>query len=198
MREEPEFSFTGSADSLNAGRDLVARTRPDILLLDVMLPDGNGLDLIADVKRLSPHTRVVVLTSFTDEHTLERSIESGAIGFASKCSSLSELLATLRQASRGEMVMPTGLLVGLLKRVPRDKNASYLDDNGWEHLTLREREVLERLALGLPGEKIADELCITPLTVRTHIRNLMSKLGVHSRLEAVTFAMRKGLIEPPP
>ena len=95
------------------------------------------------------------------------------------------------------MVIPPGLLVGLLKRVPREKSVVYKDDEVWERLTSREKEILFHLSRGKSGNMIADELNIAPLTVRTHVRNLMSKLGVHSRLEAVTVGMRYGLIEAP-
>jgi DNA-binding NarL/FixJ family response regulator len=197
LRYEPDFEFLGSASSLEKGRNLLKETTPDVLLLDVGLPDGNGLDIIPEVKRLSPETNIVVLTSLTDENTLMRVVDSGISGFVSKDSQLSELLVTIRKAAEGEIVMPTSLLVGLLMRMPRDRAAAFQDENGWERLTVREQEVLEQLATGKSGDEIAEELHIAPLTVRTHIRNFMSKMGVHSRLEAVAFGMKNGLIEPP-
>ena len=197
LRYEPDIEFLGSADSIETGRSLIKDTTPDVLLLDVGLPDGSGLDLIPDVKQISPDTNIVVLTSLKDETTLMRVVDSGISGFVSKDSQLSDLLITIRKAAEGEIVMPTSLLVGLLMRMPRDKAAAYQDDRGWERLTTREQEVLERLAAGKSGDEIAEELHIAPLTVRTHIRNLMAKMGVHSRLEAVTFGMKNGLINPP-
>jgi DNA-binding NarL/FixJ family response regulator len=197
LRYEPDIEFLGSADSIETGRSLIEETTPDVLLLDVGLPDGSGLDLIPDVKQISPDTNIVVLTSLKDETTLMRVVDSGISGFVSKDSQLSDLLITIRKAAEGEIVMPTSLLVGLLMRMPRDKAAAYQDDRGWERLTTREQEVLERLAAGKSGDEIAEELHIAPLTVRTHIRNLMAKMGVHSRLEAVTFGMKNGLINPP-
>ena len=197
LRYEPDIEFIGSAGSLEQGRNLIKETEPDVLLLDVGLPDGSGLDLIPEVNQSCPDSNIVVLTSLTDETTLMRVVDSGISGFVSKDSQLSDLLITIRKAADGEIVMPTSLLVGLLMRMPRDKAAAYQDDKGWERLTVREQEVLERLASGKSGDEIAEELHIAPLTVRTHIRNLMSKMGVHSRLEAVTFGLKNGLIEPP-
>jgi DNA-binding NarL/FixJ family response regulator len=197
LRYEPDIEFLGSAGTLEKGRRMLSETEPNVLLLDVGLPDGCGLDLIPEVNQLSPETNIVVLTSLTDETTLMRVVDSGISGFVSKDSQLSDLLVTIRKAADGEIVMPTSLLVGLLMRMPRDKAAAYQDDNGWERLTVREQEVLELLARGKTGDEIAEELHIAPLTVRTHIRNLMSKMGVHSRLEAVAFGMKNGLIEPP-
>ena len=197
LRYEPDMEFLGSADSLEKGRRLLIETVPDVLLLDVGLPDGSGLDLIPEVKQISPETNIIVLTSLTDEATLMRVVDSGISGFVSKDSQLSELLLTIRKAADGEIVMPTSLLVGLLMRMPRDRGAAYQDDKGWERLTVREQEVLELLASGKTGDEIAESLHIAPLTVRTHIRNLMAKMGVHSRLEAVTFGIKNGIIDPP-
>ena len=197
LRYESDIDFLGSASSVTKGHNLIRETTPDVLLLDVGLPDGNGLDLIPEVNQISPDTNIVVLTSLSDEATLMRVVDSGISGFVSKNSELSELMETIRKAADGEIVMPTSLLVGLLMRLPRDKAAAYQEEKGWERLTMREQEVLELLATGKTGSEIAEELHIAPLTVRTHIRNLMSKLGVHSRLEAVTFGMKNGLIDPP-
>lgn len=197
LRVETDFQFAGSAGTFSAGAELIRRTCPDVLLLDVGLPDGDGLDLIPQVKLASPKTQIVVLTCLNDEMTLMRAIDRGVNGFVSKSSSLTELLTAVRKAADGEIVMPTSLLLGLLTRIPRDKAVNYKEDQVWETLTLREREILNRLARGKSGSSIASELNIAPMTVRTHVRNIMAKLGVHSRLEAVAFGLRNGLIEPP-
>ena len=176
---------------------LVREKTPDVLLLDVGLPDGNGLDLVDYIKNISPLTQIVVLTSLTDEATLMRAIDCGVSGFISKSSPLTELLVAIRDAAQGEIVIPTSLLMGLLMRLPRDRAAAYREEKGWERLTVREQEILEKLAMGKSGNDIAGELHIALLTVRTHIRNILSKLGVHSRLEAVAFGLKQGLIKPP-
>ena len=195
--KEGDFSFVGAAETLSAGRELVKSTRPDVLLLDVNLPDGSGLDIIQEVKSASPDTQVVVLTRLSDENTLLRAVDSGASGFLSKSCSLTELMSTVRQAASGEIAMPSSLLYGLLTRVTREKAVAYRADRGWEPLTPREHEVLGHLAKGSSVPDISENLHIAPLTVRTHIRNLMAKLDVHSRLEAVSFALRNSLIDPP-
>jgi len=197
LRYESDIEFKGAAGSISDGRELIQNATPDVLLLDMGLPDGNGLDLIPEVNQISPETNIVVLTSLSDEGTLMRVVDSGISGFVSKNSQLSDLLTTIRKAAEGEIIMPTSLLMGLLMRLPRDKAAAYREDKGWERLTLREQEILELLAKGKSGNEIADELHIAPLTVRTHIRNLMSKMGVHSRLEAVAFGLKNGIIDPP-
>lgn len=197
LRYEQDMEFLGAASSLSDGQILVENCSPDVLLLDVGLPDGNGLDMIPKVNTASPDTHIIVLTSLSDEATLMRVVDSGISGFVSKDSQLSDLLETIRKAADGEIVMPTSLLMGLLMRLPRDKAAAYKDERGWERLTIREQEILELLAKGKSGNEIAEELHIAPLTVRTHIRNMMSKMGVHSRLEAVAFGLKNGIIDPP-
>jgi DNA-binding NarL/FixJ family response regulator len=138
---------------------------------------------------------VVVLTSYTDEDTIMRAIDIGVSGFLPKSASLSDFFDTLRKVVEDEIVMPPSLLIGLLRRVPRDRAVMRREGTMWERLTPREYEILICLAAGKSGSTIAEELNIAPLTVRTHVRNLMSKLGVHSRLEAVAFGVKHGLID---
>ena len=197
LRSEAEFEFIGTAGTLAAGRSLIKNSPPDVLLLDIGLPDGDGLSLVGEVKRQRLNTQVVVLTCYADENTLIRAFDTGVTGFMSKSCSLAELIATIRQAAQGEIIMPVSLMSGLLKRLTREKTVMYRKDQLWEKLTIREQEILEHLAKGHSGATIAADLNITPMTVRTHIRNLMSKLGVHSRLEAVAFALENNLISVP-
>jgi two-component system nitrate/nitrite response regulator NarL len=197
LQRNPEFRLIGSAGTFAEGSELIQGRSPEIVLLDVGLPDRNGMDLIPEIRRHSPKTKIIVLTSFSDESTLMRAIDSGVSGFVQKGSSLSELLTAMRDVAEGEIVMPVSILIGLSKKVTRDQASTYHSVNGWEPLTDREKEVLLLLSRGCTGKAIAAELYISPLTVRTHVRNLLSKLGVHSRLEAVSFGLRNGLIEPP-
>jgi len=193
---EGEFEFVGAATTIEGGLNLVKGAKPDVLLLDVGLPDGDGLDLVPEIMNSSPDTQIVIMTGLADDNLLLRAIDTGVSGFVSKDCSLADLLSTVREVSNGEIVMPSHMLVELLKRVPRRQSFTNRDGNHpLEGLTPREYEILVYLAQGLSGDAIAVELHIAPLTVRTHIRNMMSKLGVHSRLEAVSYALNNGLIE---
>ncbi len=196
IENEADLRVIGVAVSCAATRELLAHTCPDVLLLDVSLPDGDGLGLVPDIKGLCPKVHILVLTSLADERTLLRAIDTGVSGFLGKHRPLAEVMVGIRQAAEGEIVMPTSLLLGLLSRTTRDRG-TYLAQQGHEPLTVREREILARLAQGKSSAAIAAELHIAPLTVRTHIRNLLDKLDAHSRLEAVASALRRGLIEPP-
>jgi len=196
LHSEPDLRVVGVADTCAAARERLSRTSPDVLLLDVALPDGDGLTLVPEINRLCPNTYILVLTSFSDEKTLTRALDTGVNGFVSKERPLSEVIAAIRQAAEGEIVMPTSLLLGLLGRIPRTR-AEPAAPTSRQLLTPREREILACLAQGQSGEQIADALNISALTVRSHIRNLLEKLGAHSRLEAVSHALRHGLIDPP-
>jgi DNA-binding NarL/FixJ family response regulator len=195
---EPGLTMVGSVNTCEAARDLMQTSCPDVLLLDVSLPDGDGLQLAPELRAICPDTQILILTSLADESTLLRAIEAGVSGFVGKHRPVSEVFAAIRQASDGEIVMPSNLLVGLLTRrqVPARVEAARSPIE-YEPLTPREREILAHTAQGKSGAIIAQELNISLMTVRTHLRNLMSKLNVHSRLEAVAFALRHGLIEPP-
>jgi DNA-binding NarL/FixJ family response regulator len=196
LGHEPDFQVVGLAGGCAAARGLIAHSCPDVLLLDVSLPDGDGLGLVPEIKALCPTTHILVLTALSDEKTLMRAIDTGVSGFVGKNRPVSEVLAAIRQAAEGEIVMPASLLVGLLARVRQPERSRGVTHSP-EPLTTREQEILLCLAQGMSSNGIASQLNISPMTVRTHIRNLNGKLGVHSRLEAVTYALHQGLIELP-
>jgi DNA-binding NarL/FixJ family response regulator len=195
VNSTPDLVAVGSADTCASGLALVERTRPDVLVMDVGLPDGDGIDLVAEVRRCHPQACVLIMTSLSDTETLKRAIDAGVNGFVPKRRPAVELLSAIRQAAAGEIVMPAGLLLTLLSGAP--KETSPASRPARLALTAREREVLACLAVGQSSPQISTALSIAPPTVRTHIGNLMTKLGVHSRLEAVAVALRDGLIERP-
>jgi DNA-binding NarL/FixJ family response regulator len=193
IQQEPDLEMVGSVNACGAVHALLERVCPDVLLLDVSLPDGDGLSLVPSLRAACPNMQILVLTSLADENTLMRAIEAGVGGFVGKHRPVSEVFAAIRQAHEGEMVMPSNLLVGLLNRRQPTHSAAVQH----EPLTPREKEILVYTAQGKSSTTIAAELNISLLTVRTHLRNLMSKLHVHSRLEAVAHALRHGIIDPP-
>jgi two-component system nitrate/nitrite response regulator NarL len=196
LRSEPDLQVVDVAGTCAAARASLARTCPNVLLLDVSLPDGDGLSLVPEFNRVCPSTSILVLTSFSDEKTLVRAIETGVNGFVSKERSLSEVITAIRQAAEDEIVMPATLLIGVLRRSLR-AHSKHPAQTSRGLLTPREQEILVYLARGKSVPDIAAELSIAPLTVRTHINNLMQKLDVHSRLEAVSHALRHRLIDLP-
>jgi len=193
IRQETDLRYVGSAGTCAEAQVLVTNTLPQVLLLDVSLPDGDGLSLAPELKRLAPDTQILILTSYSDETTLLRAVDIGVNGFVSKNQPMAQVLTAIRQAAEGEIVMPASLLAGVLARTLRRNQGEKPDPKS---LTPREKEILTQIAQGKSGQAIAEALTISPMTVRTHIRNLLTKLGAHSRLEAVTLAFRRGLIGP--
>lgn len=196
IQNEPDLRVAGVAGSCAGCLALVKRTSPDVLLLDVNLPDGNGLGLVEQINQISPETHILVLTSLSDKATLLEAVDMGVSGFVGKNQRLTEVMGAIRQAAAGEIAIPVSLLLGLLRQSTSTSTRPQMNNEG-EMLTSREREILSCLAQGKSGPEIAAELNIAPLTVRTHIRNIFEKFGVHSRLEAVSYALRQGLIDSP-
>jgi DNA-binding NarL/FixJ family response regulator len=175
-------------------RAAIGQVCPRVLLLDVSLPDGNGLDMVREVHAACPNTAVLVLTSLDDHATLLAALDVGVAGFVSKQQPLVELVKSIRQAAAGEMVVPKSLLRGLLGLPAKGSTRVTIRPETAPLLTPREREILSLLVEGQSGADIAAALTIAAPTVRTHIGNLMLKLGVHSRLQAAAYAIKHGLV----
>jgi DNA-binding NarL/FixJ family response regulator len=185
---EPGLVSVGIASSLEKARSLIRTTSPDVLLLDHRLPDGDGVAAIGELRALRPSVQVVVLTASAADHVLVQAIEAGASGFLSKTRSLGEVTAAVRAAAVGEATVSPELLARLLPRLSRTNGVRL------QELTDREREVLALLADGLTNAAIAERLVVSVHTVRNHIANLSAKLGAHSKLEALSIAVREGLL----
>lgn len=185
---EPDLVTVGVAGSLERARALIPTCAPDVILLDHRLPDGDGADAIGDLLALRPSAQVVMLTASAADHVLVKALEAGASGFVSKTRSLAELTSAVRAAAAGEAVISPELLARLLPRLHRSGRPRATD------LTEREREVLGLLSGGLSNAAIAAELTVSVHTVRNHIANLSAKLGAHSKLEALSIAVRDGLL----
>lgn len=177
----------GSAGDAGAAIALVARERPDVVLLDLELPDRSGLDAIADLKAASPASRIVVFTAYAGEERVAVAVSRGADSYVLKGTSSDELVATIQAVAAGESRMApeiAQMLVNAL-RAPRSVR-----------LTDREREILRLLADGLSNRAIAARLHITERTVKYHVSEILGRLGAESRAQAVAIAQRRGLLTP--
>jgi DNA-binding NarL/FixJ family response regulator len=172
----------------------VQRTTPDVVLVDAGLLGPNSTDTIERIKDLGPECRVVVLSSVEDGETLARVIESGAQGYLTKDCALTEVMAAARAVHEGDTVVPPSMLGDLLSRLVRRRRFEEEATSRLSNLSRRERQVLALLAQGGNKESIAQTLVISPETVRTHIQHVLAKLGVHSRLEAASFAIQGGIV----
>lgn len=170
-------------------------TTPDVALVDQDLPNSDGLSAAAAIVDAVPGCRAIILCEDEDEELLVLAIESGVSGFITRSSPMGELLSAAQRVHRGEVVVPPMMLGGLLARliVRRRERDDAMRALG--RLTRREREVLALLAGGADNAAIARLLVISPETARTHVQNVLNKLGVHSRLEAAAFVVQNGLMD---
>jgi DNA-binding NarL/FixJ family response regulator len=179
------------------GLSAVARaeqTRPDVALIDVDLPNCDGIRATALITERVSKCRVLVLAAEESERTLIDALEAGASGYITKDAPLSELIGATRALHQGELMIPFRMLSGLITRLLVARKEQHQALVQVSSLTRREREILALLSSGAGNDAISQRLVISPETARTHIQNLLSKLGVHSRLEAAAFVARHGIV----
>lgn len=183
------FLVVAVAASLKGTVDAVRAHRPDVCLLDRHFTDGDGMAAISNILAVSPDTRVVVLTADGDTDAMARAVRSGAAGYVHKTWGVRALVEAVERVSGGEVVIdaPRGT-----QRRPPHNEARRLAG----HLTARERECLRLLVEGLDTRAMTARMGVSTTTVRSHVQSLLTKLGVHSRLEAASFAVRHNLVDP--
>ena len=182
----------GVAGSVDEALAQLDGARPDVVLMDLDLPGASGIEGTKEGRRRRPDTAVVIVTSHDDPDLIVDAIRAGACGYVLKTHAVDELVSIIRQAAAGGMVLSPDVpqAIGAVRR-PRTGR----EPGGQHPLTDREMDVLRQLASGRSTEQIADSLYISVLTVRSHVKSILAKLGVHSKLEAVTYALHLGLIE---
>ena len=193
LENEADVEIVGEAGTAGEALTAVANLKPDLVLMDIGLPDMSGIDAAREIKRLHPATAIVALTIHESEEYFFKMLEAGASGYVPKRAAPDELLAAIRVAAAGEVYLYPSLATLLVKdyliQEPQDRAQHPLND-----LTEREEEVLTHLAEGASNTEIADALNISPKTVARHRENIMRKLNLHSRTELVKYAIRKGII----
>jgi len=169
---------------------------PDVVLMDIVFKGGgmSGIEATRRIKEVSPSTKVVIMTAHDEDRLLVEAVEAGASGFLGKDEAAQELLSAAKAAAEGEVLIDPGTLTRLLAQVARERAEQRDAQNLLDDLTEREREILQLLAEGTRNDDIASKLFISPQTVQTHVRNILGKLRVHSKLEAVAFAVKHGAI----
>ena len=192
---ESDMAVVGVAGTVAAATALAAR-QPDVVLMDYRLPDGTGAAATRLVKARWATARVVMLSALHDDETLMESIQAGADGFLTKESAIDDVVAAVRRAHAGEILLPSAVIGEIAKRVA-DGRASAAVPSPAEPLTARELAILRVLATGASTEAMCERLSVSPNTLRTHTGHILHKLGVHSKLEAVVYGLRHGLLESP-
>jgi len=192
---EPEFEVVAQAGSLAEARKVMDVLKVDLGVIDLALPDGEGIELIKDLREVNPNFAALVLTASLDRAEHARAVESGAAGILHKSAGVDEILDATRRLGEGETLLSQEELIALLRLAGQSREEEREARASIEQITLREREVLQALGEGLSNKEIAAKLHVSVDTERTHMMNILNKLGVHSRLQALLFAARHGLIE---
>jgi len=175
---------------------LAGEHHPDVILMDVQFKgtEMSGVEATRQIKAASPNTRVVIMTAHAGDDVLVDAAEAGASAFLTKEGSAEEVLDAVRSAAQGEILIDPDTLRRIMQQVATDREAKREALERFATLTDRESEILGLIAAGERNEEIAKALKIKPITVQTHVRNLLFKLDMHSKLEAVTYAVRSGVI----
>jgi DNA-binding NarL/FixJ family response regulator len=169
---------------------------PDVVLMDVRMPDLDGISATRELIAANPEIRVVVLTTFEQDDYIFGALSVGASGFLLKRSKPEELLTAIHTVAGGEALLSPSVTSRVIERMAQDPVPDPRRDARLDDLTAREREVLELIARGLSNAEIADALTIEASTVKTHVKNVLAKLDVRDRLQAVIFAYESGVTRP--
>lgn len=191
---EQDFAVVAQAGSLSEARSVTDGA--DLVVVDLALPDGSGVDLIEELRLANPGLTVLVLSATLDDTSVARAIDSGAAGVVDKLAGLEDIIHEARRLRAGS-AMPRQEEVVQLLRTVADPGRQHPDSESNAGLTDRETEVLRALASGLDGEGVAEKLGMSLGDERDHVANILGKLGAHSRLQALAIAARRGLIALP-
>ena len=190
---EPGFTVVGQAGSLAEARTMLDGI--DVAIVDLNLPDGYGGDLIREMRDANPHAMALVLSAYFDRVEIARAVESGAAGVLHKSAGIDEVVEAVRRLRAGETLLPLEEVVELLRFASSRREQEQEARQAIAQLTPREKEVLKALAEGLDGKEIARRLNISLPTERNHMASILAKLGMHSRLQALVFALRHGVVD---
>ncbi len=192
LNTQPDFTVVGEAESGASALRLVEQHAPDVVLMDLIMPDMDGITATAHIKERSPHTQVVILTSFHEDKHIFPAIKAGALSYVLKDIGPNELIETIRAAARGDATLHPEVARRLMQQVREDSDEPPAP---LTELTEREYEILLLIAKGLSNAAIAEKLVITYQTVKGHVSNILSKLNVADRTQAAIYAWRLGLVD---
>jgi DNA-binding NarL/FixJ family response regulator len=200
LEREPDLSVVAQAGSLAEAREVLRGAHEDgpevdVAIVDLELPDGFGTEFVAELLADDPDVHVLVLSAFSDKGTLALAVEAGAAGVLHKSSRIDDITDAVRRLRSGEQLLSQREVIEAVRYVSRTRSEAREAQLMVAKLTPRERDVLQALAEGLSDKEIAERLYVGIGTVRSHTTSLLSKLEVRSRLQALVFAVRHGLVE---
>jgi len=191
LEQQPDVRLLGAAQGAARALDICRDETPDVVLMDIDMPEMDGVEATRRLLELCPEAKVVIVTGLEDPTVVASALAAGACGYVPKTRAVEDLMDVVQRAAAGELVMPEADLAAVLQELDGGRGAS-AGRLALHRLTPREAEILRALAVGDAIPDIAEALGISALTVQSHVKNILAKLGVHSRLEAVTLAWRHG------
>jgi DNA-binding NarL/FixJ family response regulator len=194
FKRQSDFEVIGAAENAAQLTSLLKQCQPSIILMDIEMPETNGLDATALVRRQAPDTKVVILTGYDNPDLIFRALKIGAVGYLLKNTRAKEILDTLRRVAAGEVLLNPDLATKFLREFQRDQEAEELR-RLVQTLTPREDEVLRLVATGASNREISGQLFISELTVKMHLARIFRKLQVNDRTKAAIVALKAGLGE---
>jgi DNA-binding NarL/FixJ family response regulator len=195
---EPDIEVVGEASTGREALERARRLRPDVVLMDVRMPDLNGIEATRELMRAAPSVRVLILTTFEQDDYVFGALRAGASGFLLKRSRPEELIAAVHTVASGESLLSPSVTRRVIDRMAQQPVPELAAKAKLDELTRREREVLELIARGLSNREIAAQLFVEESTVRTHVKRIQMKLGVRDRVQIVIFAYETGVNRPAP
>jgi len=194
LRMQSDIEVVGEAVNGKDALRMMPELKPDVVLMDLLMPEMNGIEATKRIRQDYPETKVIMLTSFSEQDQVLPAIKAGANGYLLKDVQPDELVEAIRGVYHGKAQLHPRVTEQLMTHLA-DNGADPAEDNQIESLTPRELEVLRLIALGKSNKEIAAEVHITEKTVKTHVSNLLAKLGLHARTQAAIYAIKHGLAE---
>jgi two-component system, NarL family, response regulator LiaR len=189
LETEPAIEIVGEADGGKKAVSLVKDTKPEVVLMDLLMENGSGIEATREILSFYPECKIIIITSFYDDEQVFPAIEAGAFSYMLKTASASEVIKAIEKASRGETVIEPKVANRMMKRLRPQERKPH------DELTERELDVLKCIGEGMTNQQISEELFIGVKTVKTHVSNILGKLGLSDRTQAAVYANRNGLIK---
>jgi DNA-binding NarL/FixJ family response regulator len=193
---DARFKVVGEAGSGHEGLEMAKRLKPDLVVVDISLPDQSGIQLTRDIRELLSETKILVVSMHSKIDYIAEAFQAGATGYVVKESASERLLQGLKSVAKGDYYLDSSVSHAVVENLMKSPlKAAKITDADYATLTPREQEVMRLLAEGLSSKAAAEKLFISPKTVENHRANIMNKLGLHSTIELVRYAAKLGLID---
>jgi DNA-binding NarL/FixJ family response regulator len=196
LTADPDIEITGQATTGREAVDRARRLSPDVVLMDVRMPDLDGIAATRQLSQAAPHTKVLILTTFEQDDYIFGALRAGASGFLLKRTRPEELIAAVHVVAAGDSLLSPSVTRRVVDRMAQQPTPELAGQGKLDELTPREREVLDLIARGLSNREIAATLVVEESTIRTHVKRILQKLGLRDRVQAVIFAYETGVNRP--